>query len=80
MLKTSAKAVFHHGVGNKGVVEDRYAVDWVEDQKLLGHSHVVLKCDSENAIIKFPHDTIIDTRTTVKLEEPEVQVTFQTAR
>lgn len=41
----------------RGVAEDGYVVDcFVEHLKWLGYSHVILKSDNENAILKLPHE------------------------
>ena len=50
----------------RGVAEDGYVVDcFVEHLKWLGYSHVILKSDNENAILKLLCETRIDLRIAV---------------
>jgi hypothetical protein len=58
-----SKAVFAHAVRAKGTRNDHYgAAALVEDLKWLGDSHVCLRSDNENPILKLLKEALIDLR------------------
>ena len=66
---SQTKAVFCHVVSSNWVAEDKSTVDcFVEVQTWLGHSHVILKCDNENTMLKA---ILEDMRITVTDEDRE---------